>query len=96
MTVWTLGAGYGTVLRSYMASFVPKDRLTTLYTALSVFEGVALLASTPLLAVVFSVGLERGGPATGLPFLVGAAIYGIGVVGVCILLSQKHKAPGEE
>lgn len=75
LVVFTLGSGFTAGIRSFLTSLVAKNETALLYTMLSVFANLGGLIGTPLIGLIFSAGIRKGGAAMGLPFFVGAALY---------------------
>jgi len=75
VVVFTFGQGFGAAMRSFLTSLVSKNQTALLYTMISIFSSLGTLVGTPLIGLVFSLGIKKGGAAIALPFFVGAALY---------------------
>lgn len=70
----SLGWGLFSFLRSLLTSLVDAHKTARLNTAIGVFDTVGLMIGSPLLAALFTRGVERGGLWFGLPFLLCAGV----------------------
>lgn len=95
IVVFTLGSGFGAAMRSFVTSLVPKNETALLYTMISIFTSLGTLIGTPLVGLIFSAGIRKGGAAIGLPFFVGSALYFISGLAVWFL-SVPVKTTDEE
>jgi len=75
IVVFTFGQGFGAAMRSFLTSLVSKNQTALLYTMISIFSSLGTLVGTPLIGLVFSFGIKKGGAAIALPFFVCAALY---------------------
>ncbi|MCJ1286395.1 hypothetical protein MMC26_005740 [Xylographa opegraphella] len=78
MGISSLGSGAGSATRALLTSYVQQNEVARLYTALSIVETLGLTAGGPVVAGLFSMGMENvksgryGDAWLGLPyFLVG-------------------------
>ena len=66
-----LGSGLGACMRALLTSFIRKDQVARLYTALAIVETLGMMVSGPIVAGLFNAGMKRGsGVWQGLPWLV--------------------------
>lgn len=65
----TMGMGATALIRSLLSSLVKQDEVGRLFAVMSLVWTAAMLVASPVIAALFSEGLRRGGPWTGLPFL---------------------------
>jgi Na+/melibiose symporter-like transporter len=74
LMVTTLGTGYPSLMRSLATSVVEEDYLARLSSAITVFETLGSIISSPVLAGFFHWGLHLGGLWQGLPFFAATLI----------------------
>ena len=99
--VANLGAGLGASMRALLTTYVHKDEVAKLYTALAITETIGMSLGGPLTAWLFKAGMaregsgggrggEQGGSRTwlGLPWLVLALSLSLGATGTWILRLQ--------
>lgn len=70
----SLGTGLFSFLRSLSTSLVEAHHVARLNSCIGVFDTVGLMIGSPLLATLFTRGIELGGPWFGLPFLFCAGV----------------------
>lgn len=87
---YTFGTGYPHAMRSFLTSLLPKERITLLYTTMTVFEGLAALVASPLIGLTFSAGINIGGFAVALPFFVAAGLYALAAVGIWLIRPERR------
>ncbi len=86
----SLGCGLQMLFRSIITDFVEKHSVARLYTMVTVFETIGMIAGAPLMATLLGLGLRVGGTLTGLPFLLSAAlIFGV-AFSLCFLPKRKR------
>ena len=92
LTICILGTGVGASTRALITSYVMQDEVARLYSAIATAETVGMMASGPLVASLFSIGLGRGGGIwLGLPFVVVGVVLGFAAVGMCMLRFERNK-----
>jgi MFS family permease len=82
MIIFTLGTGTGALTRSLITSLVDQEHVGRLYAAIGLVETCGSLAAGPMLAGLYTLGLQLQGPWVGLPFLAVAIICSVGGVGI--------------
>lgn len=82
MVIHTAGSGYTAAMRSLLTSLISTDQLSILFTSITVFEAISLLAAAPLLQMSLSWGLQAGGLFIGMPFFIAAVLYGVASFGI--------------
>ena len=65
----TMGMGATALIRSLLSSLVRQDEVGRLFAVMSLVWTAAMLVASPVITTLFSEGLKRGEPWTGLPFL---------------------------
>ena len=95
IVVFTLGQGFGAAMRSFLTSLAPKTETALLYTMISIFSSFGTLIGTPLIGLVFSLGIKKGGAAVALPFFVAAALYLCSGLSVWFLKAPKVRSDEE-
>ncbi len=73
----SLGWGLFSFLRSLAISLIEAEYVARLNTLIGIFDTVGLMVGSPLLAVLFTRGLEVGGLWVGLPFFFCAGIVAL-------------------
>lgn len=68
--IWAAGAGIDPALQGLMISFVNMDHNARVFTTVTVLETSGRIIGGPLMAKLFSVGLNKGGWLSGLCYLV--------------------------
>lgn len=102
MIIFTLGTGTVALTRSLITSLVDQEHVGRLYAAIGLVETCGGLAAGPMLAGLYTLGLQLQGPWVGLPFLAVAVICSVGGVGIwgfgCLnrRLSRERVPSGEE
>lgn len=91
----TLGAGYFTLVRSFVTSVVSSGDFAKLYTIMSVVDTVGFMGGSPLFAWLFKVGLSIGGVGLGLPLL-GMAMYSALCAGTAFCIRIRKHDRGEQ
>ena len=82
LIVYTLGTGFGPVVRSLITSLVESHHASKtsdvgrLYAVIAVIEGIGSLVAGPGMAAAFRIGMKLGTGWLGLPFLVAAILFG--------------------
>lgn len=90
--VLALGAGFATLVRSYLTSIIPRGDVAKLYTILSMLDTIGTMAAGPLFAFLFKVGLGIGGNGLGLPFVCMALLYAVcSVVMFCVRIRRQDE-----
>lgn len=79
LVLYMAGSGYGASLRSVLTSPVAEDQITFLFTTISVFNSLAVLASAPLLQLSYSWGVNIGGLAASIPFFILTGLYTVAI-----------------
>ncbi len=82
MIIFTLGTGTVALTRSLITSLVDQEHVGRLYAAIGLVETCGALAAGPMLAGLYTLGLQLQGPWVGLPFLAVAVICSVGGVGI--------------
>ncbi|KAL1901615.1 hypothetical protein Cpir12675_000305 [Ceratocystis pirilliformis] len=77
------GFGYSIFVRGLMTSMVPHNN-AVLYSVIGFLESIGILLASPVMGALYRLGLKRGGPWIGLPFLLAAGLY----VGALIIVSN--------
>jgi MFS family permease len=85
LIISALDATFLATLRSAMTSFVSPVFVGTLYTATSAAQGIGVLISGPLLALIFTWGLSLGGFWIGSPYLLVSALYLVAFLAIICL-----------
>ncbi|EFQ99582.1 hypothetical protein MGYG_02594 [Nannizzia gypsea CBS 118893] len=81
LLLFTFSFGFHPAIKSYAASLVSPNDVATLYASFAVISIIGELAASPLIAATFSMGLNIGGMAIGLPFFVAAVLFLACVIG---------------
>lgn len=81
LLLFTFSFGFHPAIKSYATSLVLPEDVATLYASFAVIGIIGALATLPLIAVTFSLGLRIGGAGLGLPFFVSAALFLVCVIG---------------
>lgn len=68
LAIASSGVGAVFLVRSLLSSLVPAHHIARVYTIISMVDTVGIMAGAPLLAGLFSRGLELGSGWIGLPF----------------------------
>lgn len=91
-----LGSGLGACMRALLTSFIPKDQVARLYTALAIVETLGMMVSGPIVAGLFNAGMERGsGVWQGLPWLVlGSVLVALSTLTWALRLSGEGEEKG--
>jgi hypothetical protein len=95
MIIFTLGTGTGALTRSLITSLVDQEHVGRLYAAIGLVETCGGLAAGPMLAGLYTLGLQLQGPWVGLPFLAVAVICSVGAVGIWAFGCLNRKLPRE-
>jgi hypothetical protein len=74
LVVDAFGWGWFSFLRSLATSLVESHHVARLNSFIGVLDTIGLMVGSPLLAALFTKGLEFGGPWLGLPFLFNACV----------------------
>ncbi|PWY87875.1 MFS general substrate transporter [Aspergillus sclerotioniger CBS 115572] len=82
LMLFIMGTGFRQSVQSYLTGAVPPENITLLYTSITVLDALGSLAAAPLLAYTLAAGIQAGGMAMGLPFLLAAGLYTVSGVGV--------------
>ncbi|GME49364.1 Major facilitator superfamily domain general substrate transporter [Neofusicoccum parvum] len=85
------GWGFMFVTRSLITAFVEPHHVARLYTVLTLVDVAGLMLGAPAFAWLFDRGLEAGGAAAGLPFVVCSAM--IAAAGALMLLIRVEDGP---
>ena len=83
MSINTLAAGFGPLLRSLAANFVDAKDTSKLYVLISTVETIGSLYAGPALAWLFETGMKQGDGYLGLPYY---ALAGSFSLAFCALL----------
>lgn len=75
-----LGSSIGITGRSLITSLVDQNMLGTIYTAIAAVTSGGMLVAGPLLAYTFKWGMLLGDFWLGMPFLVAAGFYAVGLL----------------
>ena len=85
----SLGAGNASCLRALLTSYVQKDEVARLYSAVALVTTTGSMIGGPILASIFNAGLGRAETGNsswlGLPWIAEATMLGVYAVLVCIL-----------
>lgn len=92
MFVATLGNGFPVFIRSFLTGLVEPNKVAELYTAIGIIDTIGLMFAGPIFAWLFERGLELGGSAIGLPFMIFCLGYAAAAAG---LLAMHHEIHGE-
>lgn len=95
LVVLTFGAGFASLVRSFLTSLVRAGDTAKLYTVISVVDTAGLMAGSPLFALLFEVGLGIGGMGLGMPFWVLGGLFA-GVAGLMFLVGTRDVDAGVE
>lgn len=91
LLTFTLSFGFHPAIKSYVTSLVSLNDVATLYASLAVISIIGELATSPLIAATFSLGLNIGGAALGLPFFISAALFLVcGIGSFCTQMPNSH------
>ncbi|PYI07462.1 MFS general substrate transporter [Aspergillus sclerotiicarbonarius CBS 121057] len=82
LLIFIMGSGFRQSIQSYLTGAVPPENITLLYTSITVLDALGSLAAAPLMAYMLAIGIQAGGMAIGLPFVLAAALYALVGVGV--------------
>jgi hypothetical protein len=93
LVIYTLGEGFCSLTRSLITTFVDKEHVARLYSAIAIVEVITSLAVGPSIAALYTAGLKLKGPWLALPFYVLAFVCFMGGLGVWFfgLLSKKQE-----
>lgn len=89
LIIFTLGSGFRQSIQSFITSLIDQNQIGSLYTIISIIDVIGSMAASALLAGTFAKGIQLGGMALGLPFLVSAGLYAISGLGVWCIKSQR-------
>jgi hypothetical protein len=70
LIVVSLGSGFSAAMQSLITSMVDKDRIVSLYSAISVIQTIGAMFIHPVLSAALATGIQIGGLSLGLPFFV--------------------------
>ncbi|RAK99824.1 MFS general substrate transporter [Aspergillus ibericus CBS 121593] len=82
LLIFIMGTGFYQSVQSYVTGTVSPENIPLLYTSITVLDALGSLAAAPLMAYMLAIGIQMGGMAIGLPFLLAAALYAASGVGV--------------
>lgn len=83
LTLWTLGTGFSSACRSLITMLVNQEYVGRLYAIVSLVEVFGMLTASPLMATLYSWGLERA-EKNGSDVWMGSPFYGIMIIcGLC-------------
>ncbi|TEA19380.1 Efflux pump ustT [Colletotrichum sidae] len=85
LALLSLGSGWGSYARSLCALYVDSAHRAQLYTIMSLVETVGMISVQPVLAGLFSWGMDLGGFWIGLPYL-GCASFCAAALGLLFLV----------
>ncbi|GKT92273.1 major facilitator superfamily transporter [Colletotrichum tofieldiae] len=85
LAILALGAGWGSYVRSLCAVYVDAAHRTRLYSIISLVETAGMTYTQPMLAGLFSLGMDLGGFWIGLPYL-GVAGFCMAALGLLLLV----------
>jgi hypothetical protein len=77
LVIASLGQGATFLVRSFLTSLLPKDKIATAYSVISVVDTIGLMLGAPILAGMLKSGLRMGDGWIGLPFFFTAAACAI-------------------
>lgn len=88
LIVVSLGSGFSAAMQSLITSMVDKDRIVSLYSAISVIQTIGAMFIHPVLSAALATGIQIGGLSLGLPFFVCSGSYILAAIPLwCIKLS---------
>ncbi|KAH0437126.1 major facilitator superfamily transporter [Colletotrichum camelliae] len=85
LALLSLASGWGSYARSLCALYVDSAHRTQLYSIMSLVETAGMIFAQPVLAGLFSFGMELGGFWIGLPYL-GCACFCVAALGLLLLV----------
>ncbi|KAF5512790.1 Efflux pump ustT [Colletotrichum aenigma] len=85
LALLSLASGWGSYARSLCALYVDSAHRTQLYSIMSLVETAGMIFAQPVLAGLFSLGMELGGFWIGLPYL-GCACFCVAALGLLLLV----------
>lgn len=85
VSLFALGWGFFSALRSLATELVPSSQIGLLNMAIALSQNVGGMIAGPSLAAAFKAGLELGGVWVGLPYMIAVALFlGAGLLSVVI------------
>lgn len=82
LMIWTLGTGFVSLIRALITALVDQEHIGRLNSVVAIVESGGELIAGPLLATVYTIGLELQGAWVGLPFFLLSGVCLIGIVGI--------------
>lgn len=94
LAIASLGTGTMFLVRSFLTSIVPVHEVARTYSVISIVDTIGLMFGSPMLAGLFSQGLEVGGSWIALPF------YFLAMLSLCfvalLFVVRLRKGEGEQ
>ena len=73
----TLGMGASALMRSFLSNLVKQDEVGRLFALMSLIWTAGMLVASPVVALLFAAGVQRGGIWSGLPFILSALLFAV-------------------